>query len=185
MTYHIVFESSNATSKYLTSKYLDVSTVGFEYWPTAALCLILLTASVFILFKREALRASWRISRGASVFIAVTAFAVSAVWALVLLWQTYQDYRRPMLSIRAVQPVVRVVEGPVEAFVPMPVSGHAMEKFCVQSECFEYSDYVLTEGFNNTSSHGGPIKPGLPVRIAYVDRGTWPRNLIVKLEVAD
>jgi hypothetical protein len=32
---------------------------------------------------------------------------------------------------------------------------------------FCYSDYVVTAGFNNSTSHGGPIMAGLPVRIAY------------------
>jgi hypothetical protein len=73
---------------------------------------------------------------------------------------------------------VKVVEGTVTNFKPMPVTGHAMERFCVRDACFEYSDYVITGGFNNTTSQGGPIKEGLPVRVMYV------RNAIVKLEVA-
>ncbi|WP_321797617.1 hypothetical protein [Burkholderia sp. BCC1988] len=64
------------------------------------------------------------------------------------------------------------------AFEPMPYGGHAMERFCVGQVCFSYSDYVVTGGFNNTASHGGPIRAGLPVRVSYVD------GLIVKLEVA-
>jgi hypothetical protein len=53
-----------------------------------------------------------------------------------------------------------------------------MEKFCVNDHCFEYSDYVITGGFNNTRSHGGPIREGLPVRVTFI------RNKIIKLEVA-
>ena len=70
------------------------------------------------------------------------------------------------------------VEGRVSGFVPAPYQGHADERFCVGSKCFEYSDYVITGGFNTTSSHGGPIKDGMPVRVTYVG------DLIVKLEVA-
>ena len=69
------------------------------------------------------------------------------------------------------------MEGEVADFVPMPAAGHAMEHFCVQRVCFSYSDFVLNGGFNNTSSHGGPIRAGLPVRIAYLD------GVIVKLEI--
>ena len=54
-----------------------------------------------------------------------------------------------------------------------------MERFCVSGTCFEYSDYVVTGGFNNTSSHGGPIRAGLPVRVSHVG------DRIVKLEIAD
>ncbi|MEO7576992.1 MAG: hypothetical protein ABIT83_05210, partial [Massilia sp.] len=67
---------------------------------------------------------------------------------------------------------------PVADFVPMPAAGHAMERFCVQQACFSYSDFVIGGGFNNTASHGGPIRAGLPVRVTYVDGD------IVKLEIA-
>jgi hypothetical protein len=60
----------------------------------------------------------------------------------------------------------------------MPYTGHAMESFCVQEQCFSYSDYVVTTGFHNTASHGGPIREGLNVRIEYIG------NIILKLEVA-
>jgi len=59
----------------------------------------------------------------------------------------------------------------------MPYSGHAMESFTVSGVPFSYSDYIPKAGFNQTSSHGGPIHEGLPVRIWYVG------NEIVKLEI--
>ncbi len=61
------------------------------------------------------------------------------------------------------------VEGYVEQFEPMPYSGHQMETFEVDGVRFEYSDYVLNAGFNNTRSHGGPIDEGVYVRIDYID----------------
>ncbi len=70
------------------------------------------------------------------------------------------------------------VEGLVTNFKPMPYAGHGMERFCVAANCFQYSDFVLTAGFNNTSSHGGPIHEGLPVRVTFVG------DTIVRLEVA-
>ena len=69
------------------------------------------------------------------------------------------------------------VEGPVENFVPMPVTGHAQERFDVKGVPFSYSDYVITPGFSNTTSHGGPIREGLHVRIGYSG------NDILKLEI--
>ncbi len=72
----------------------------------------------------------------------------------------------------------QVVQGKVTDFVPMPVTGHAMEHFCVQQACFRYSDYVIAGGFNHTASHGGPVRAGLPVRVTYVG------NHILKLEIA-
>lgn len=60
-----------------------------------------------------------------------------------------------------------VIEGVVTDFHPMPASGHAMESFEIAGQKFTYSDYVLTPCFNNTTSHGGPIREGLAVKIWY------------------
>jgi hypothetical protein len=60
-----------------------------------------------------------------------------------------------------------VVEGTVEDFHPMPFNGHDTERFSVKGVRFAYSDFAVGEGFNNTSSHGGPMRPGLQVRIHY------------------
>jgi hypothetical protein len=63
-----------------------------------------------------------------------------------------------------------IITGNVAEFDPMPYGGHKMESFSVNEVHFEYSDYDLSQcGFNNTASHGGPIKEGLPVRISYKD----------------
>jgi hypothetical protein len=70
-----------------------------------------------------------------------------------------------------------VVEGLVKEFVPMPYHGHGKESFVVNGHRFSYSDYDLTKGFNQSQSHGGPIREGLQVRIAHVD------GKIIKLEI--
>jgi hypothetical protein len=75
-----------------------------------------------------------------------------------------------------------VVSGPIENFHPMPVDGHDTERFTVSNVHFEYSDYVVTSGFNQTSSHGGPIREGLLVRISYT--GSQADATIAKLELA-
>ena len=64
------------------------------------------------------------------------------------------------------------VEGTVADLKTVP----KMESFSVKGVCFNYSDDVITEGFNNMSSRGGPIRQGLYVRIWYVG------NVILKLE---
>src|SRR5580704_13659008 len=68
------------------------------------------------------------------------------------------------------------VTGKVEHFRPMPYEGHPEESFSVAGHTFTYSDYVDTQCFNNTTSHGGPIREGLFVRIAYTD------NCILRIE---
>ncbi|CCN69674.1 hypothetical protein [Vibrio nigripulchritudo] len=69
-----------------------------------------------------------------------------------------------------------VIEGIVENFDPMPYSGRKRESFSVKGIYFQYSDFSVTPGFNNTTSHGGPIREGLQVRISYIG------NTILKLE---
>lgn len=76
------------------------------------------------------------------------------------------------------------VEGMVENFHPMPYEGHDYEHFTVGDVLFNYSDYVDTGGFNQSSSHGGPLKPGLMLRIHYIigTVGDSSSPIIVKLE---
>lgn len=71
----------------------------------------------------------------------------------------------------------QVVEGIISDFVPMPYEGHKSESFTVNGRRFEYSDFHITAGFNQSASHGGPIRAGQKVRIAYVG------NAIIKLEI--
>lgn len=71
-----------------------------------------------------------------------------------------------------------VIEGRVANFVPMPYEGHADESFVLAGQRFAYSDYEITSGFNQTASHGGPMRDGLYVRLCYRD------NRILRLEVA-
>ena len=77
-----------------------------------------------------------------------------------------------------------LVEGLVENFVPMPHGGHAQESFMVRGMRYEYSDYSKTGTFSNTSSHGGPIREGLYVRIrSAADRES--NNRILRLEIRE
>ncbi len=77
----------------------------------------------------------------------------------------------------------QTVEGPVTNFDPMPYEGHRPECFSVQGKRFCYSDYVISPGFRNTVSHGGPIRPGLRVRIAY--RNAGQHTAILRLDIAE
>ena len=70
----------------------------------------------------------------------------------------------------------KLVEGVVENFVPLPPEGHALESFEVNGKRFEYSKFVVTEGFNGVVDSGSGLRDGLRVRVWYVG-GT-----IVRLE---
>ena len=76
----------------------------------------------------------------------------------------------------------KVVEGKIENFHPMPYSGHDHESFTVNGVHFEYSDYYIFYGFNNTASHGGPLKGnGQEVRLSYIT--VDGENRILKIEL--
>jgi hypothetical protein len=76
----------------------------------------------------------------------------------------------------------KTVEGKIENFNPMPYGGHAVESFTVNGVYFEYSDYILMDAFNNTASHGGPIKNnGQLVRLSYITIDE--ENRILKIEL--
>ena len=76
----------------------------------------------------------------------------------------------------------QIVEGIIEDFHPMPYSGHEHESFTVNSVHFEYSDYYIFYGFNNTASHGGPLKQnGQEVRLSYITVNG--ENRILKIEL--
>jgi len=105
-----------------------------------------------------------------SVFLGFAIF-----WTAITFISTLGAYlkdREALLSGKA-----SYVEGVVTNFVPMPYQGHAQESFSVKGVPFNYSDYGVTAGFNNSSSHGGPIRQGLYVRIWYSG------NDILKLQI--
>ena len=59
--------------------------------------------------------------------------------------------------------------------------GMHRESFAVDGVPFGYSDFIITDGFNNTSSHGGPIKSDSYVRICYDPSS----HVILRLEIRD
>ncbi len=153
----------------------DVVQVGFKDWSFSAFGLIFIVIGVGMLIYR------WKNPAKDSTFwtrispYAFTAFAF--FWTATSFWATYSGYRH--LRDALLNGKYTVVEGTVTDFVPMPYTGHAMEKFNVNGYHYEYSDFVVVAGFNNTQSHGGPIRQGLKVRIADVG------GKIARLEIAE
>jgi hypothetical protein len=103
-------------------------------------------------------------------------FVFALLWTAGTFLGTFLQYRAVISDLGTGR--YSVVEGPVTNFVPMPHTGHSEESFMVKGHRFSYSDYVVTPGFHNTASHGGPIREGLYVRI------TYSGNQILRLEVA-
>jgi hypothetical protein len=157
-------------------KVFDITEAGYKSWSFPAHGLILVAVGAVLVLLRRRLAGRWgRHRRYVSVFTLLF-FGFAVFWTLTAFFATYFEYARLRQAIEGGR--ISVVEGIVGQFKPMPVTGHAMERFCVRDKCFEYSDYVITGGFNNTTSHGGPIREGLPVRVTFVG------NTIVKLEIA-
>ena len=109
--------------------------------------------------------------------LGILLFAV--LWTVGAFASTYSTHARLRSVVE--QNRCRVVEGPVEHFVPMPQSGHGAESFLVEGVPFKYSDYAPNGGFNTTSSHGGPVGADSYVRICYDP----DKNIILRLEIAD
>jgi hypothetical protein len=140
----------------------DVAQSGYRQWSFAASGLIFVAVGLALpilmrigIFRKPP---AWMQKWFPSVFLGFAIF-----WTTSCFIATYTDYRRAVSAIRNNR--AQVIEGVVTDFKPMPYTGHAMESFVVQGVRFDYSDYVITAGFNNTSSHGGPIREGLPVKI--------------------
>ena len=64
---------------------------------------------------------------------------------------------------------VCVIEGYVEEYHPMPYEGHDTEHFEINGVYFEYSDYIMVNGYNISASHGGVVTHnGQHLRIKYI-----------------
>jgi hypothetical protein len=80
------------------------------------------------------------------------------LWSSLVFWMIGSEYLRAKSAYRT--HTYSVVEGQVTNFHPMPIERHQDECLLVQSSRFCCSDYVITAGFNNSESHGGPFVRG-------------------------
>jgi hypothetical protein len=147
----------------------DLSQKGFQWWfPAFGLIFVVVGGVIIWLGKRN----DWSRSRR---FVGYFMVGFACLWSGLTFSTTFGEYLHLRSAFRRSQ--FSVVEGRVTSFRPMPYEGHKDECFSVQSQTFCYSDYSVTAGFNNSASHGGPIREGLPVRVSYVG------SAIVRLEV--
>jgi hypothetical protein len=164
-------------------KVFDVLDSGFRDWTFPAFGLIFVAAGLAI----AAFPALLKVLRipfldfqtGFRKIFRYVFLAFAVLWTAIAFSTTLSPYLRHRTL--AQQNGCRVVEGPVEHFVPMPYAGHAIESFSVSGVPFGYSDFNVTDGFNNTSSHGGPISGDSYVRICYDPTS----NVILRLEIRD
>lgn len=109
--------------------------------------------------------------------------ALAIVVAGLFLWTAGAIYRLTWAEYRSLQHALvdeprSVVEGRVEDFVPGGPDGHPEEEFRVGEQHFHYYPGTHTSAFNMTAGRGGPVRPGLLVRIHHAG------PLIARLEIA-
>jgi hypothetical protein len=147
----------------------DLSQKGFQWWFPAFGLIFVAGGGIMIWLGR---RNQWPRSRK---FVGYFMVGFACLWSGLAFTTMFTEYSNLRSEYRKGQ--FSVVEGLVSNFRPMPYEGHQQECFTVQSQTFCYSDYVVTGGFSNATSHGGPIREGLPVRVSYIG------GAIVRLEV--
>ncbi|MES2297270.1 MAG: hypothetical protein V4582_09520 [Pseudomonadota bacterium] len=152
----------------------DIATAGFKSWDFPAFGLPFIAIGILLVANRKNLPSWWYKGPKERAVFPFVFLGLALLWTLFTFASTYTEYRSLASSVGKAQ----VVEGLVRNFKGMPPNGHGMETFCVSRACFEYSDYSIVAGFNNTATRGGPIREGRPVRITYVG------NSILKLEIA-
>lgn len=153
----------------------DVTQNGFRNWTFPAFGLVFVAIGLFLLKNRASLSRMFpgKLGPKDGAKLAYFVLAISILWTAGAFVTSGRDYRALRRALK--EGNVDVVEGRVENFVSIPDKS---ERFTVCGAAFSYSDYLVTAGFNNTSSHGGPIRPGIWVRIAHMG------NSIARLEVA-
>lgn len=142
----------------------EITQKGFDWW-FPAVGVVFILVSIFNI-RRRMPGYKWN----------YLGIVLGVLWIPLTFWAMYPRYQACWRDYAGGHYLV--AEGAVEDFDPMPFAGHQEECFTVQGVRFCYSDYEVVCGFNNTSSHGGPIRSGLPVRVSYQG------NTILKLEIS-
>jgi hypothetical protein len=137
----------------------EITEKPFEWWFSAIGLIGVALGILIVLVGRK-----WP-SRRRSVLSGYVMAAFCALWSTAAFIASYSQYRNCMDAYQS--KTYQIAEGRIEDFRPMPFTGHQDECFSVQDHRFCYSDYAIQAGFNRSTSHGGPIRDGLPVRIAY------------------
>ena len=152
----------------------DISQKPFEWWWSAVGLLFVIVGIVVLKYGRW-LSTSKDQKLWGWFFVVFGSGATFVIF--VLTYATYDEYLQAYKTGQ-----YSMVEGVVEDFHAMPYEGHQNECFRVDKEKFCYSDYEVSPAFNQSASHGGPIRAGLPVRIAYYEGNNFQAH-ILRLEV--
>ena len=150
----------------------DAAQNGFAAWWVPAFSFIFVLLSAGIVMGLPGLRwgqrspVSDRFALGFTVLLTLLAFGV-----------TFADYRGAVSKLRHGK--YEIVNGPVTHFTKLPKWGwQKAETFVVDGHRFTYYGYIVSAGFHQMASQGGPIHDGLYVRV------TYSGSQILRLEIA-
>ncbi|MGV8082622.1 MAG: hypothetical protein AB2L09_03155 [Coriobacteriia bacterium] len=123
----------------------DLEKVGYQQWPFAVVCLLLVAGAWFALLRPKG--ALSRLSKRERVFLGWGLGVFGGLAVLFLCVGTLSEY----LSLRSAIQLgdTQVVEGKVENY-SAPKNGY--ERYTVDGVLFEYSDDAIVAGFNHTKS---------------------------------
>jgi len=144
----------------------DIIDEGYKYYSSFVFDSLMIIAAILFLFMSR----KWK--PFLIIGIACVLVFILALFSDLTMFMEHNTFKNLLKSGKC-----EVVEGKVSQFQPMPEGGHPMESFSVNSIKFSYSDFIDTNGFNNTTLRGGPMKEGILVRIHHSG------NNILKLEI--
>ena len=151
----------------------DAASINWGAWWGLVVCLAFTAGFAFLFW------ASRNIDTSNVHSLLAPPLAVLVVISAVVAVVSISDFASVLALLRGGN--YSVVEGPVENFTPPtpPETGKkAFESFTVGGHLFSYADSPPSPGFHQTSANGGPIYPGLYVRITYAG------NMILRLEIS-
>jgi hypothetical protein len=157
----------------------DLARPGVPFEPFLLIPLVLTAVGALLIFMPGLMNTLMPggLKGSARVIFSWFYFLFAATLSIVFLTTYYSSYFGMRQTLRTGQ--AAVVEGCLETFHPMPQGGHDEERIKVGGRVLTYSDYILTSGFNQSESHGGPIHADSRVRIHAVG------DTIARLEVID
>ena len=112
----------------------DITSAGYKSWPFPAGGLTFIAIGAVLVAARKHLLGWWGKRPNARSVFAFGFLGFAVLWTLVSFFATYREYSAASKAVSANR--ARVAEGIVTDFKPMPITGHAMESFCVSGACF-------------------------------------------------
>jgi hypothetical protein len=160
-------------------KVFDVLQSGYRDWPFPVFGLIFVVVGLVIACLPYAIELTGLpfviFKPGKRLFCRYAMLGFAILWTGIAFFITYPEHLRHSALVRENR--CSLVVGPVQDFA----SGPKGESFSVSGVPFSYADSRVTDGFNNTSAYGGPLKSDSFVRVCYDPSD----RMMLRLEIRD